>query len=90
MTQRRQIAVGIFLVGIGAGAGSAFTPTLSIVAAYLVYRGLTWLHWSMSYSQVTPLESGELFERASALAQKAGVKIARLGMHRPDHRRFSL
>jgi Zn-dependent protease with chaperone function len=79
---RIQVPLGIFLVGIGEGTGSAFTPTLSIVAAYLVYRGLAWLHWSMSYSQITPLESGELFERASALAQKAGVKIARLGMLR--------
>lgn len=74
-----QIPIGIFLVGLG--ARSNFTaPTLSLVVAYIVYRGLAWLNWSMSYSDVTPLESGEIFEQATALARKAGVKIARLGL----------
>ncbi len=80
-----QIPLGIFLVGTGAlmgGTGAGWSATFSLVAAYVVYRGLALLHWSMNYSEVTPLESGDLFERASALAQKAGVKIARLGMLR--------
>lgn len=75
-----QVPLGIVLVGLG-GVDSS-TSGFSLVAAYLVYRGLAWLNWSMSYSEVTPLESGELFDRASALAQKAGVKIARLSMLR--------
>jgi hypothetical protein len=73
-----QVPLGIVLVG----SADMSTPGFSLVAAYLVYRGLAWLNWSMSYSEVTPLESGELFDRASALAHKAGVKIARLGMLR--------
>jgi Zn-dependent protease with chaperone function len=80
-----QIPLAIVLVGTGAsmgGTGSGWYATFSLVAAYVVYRGFAWLSWSMNYSEVTPLESGELFERASALAQKAGVKIARLGLLR--------
>ena len=69
-----QIPLGIFLVGTGAltgGTGAAWSATFSLVAAYyVVYRGLVWLNWSMNYSEVTALESGELFERASALGSE--------------------
>lgn len=76
-----QIPLGIFLVGMGSTSHFA-APTLSLVLAYVVYRGLAWLNWSMSYSEVTPLEAGELFDQATALARKAGVKISRLGLLR--------
>jgi len=75
-----QVPLGIFLVGVDNDDWSG--PTFSLFAAYVVYRGLVWLNWTMSYSEVTPLESGDLFERASALARKAGVKLSKLGMLR--------
>lgn len=75
-----QVPLAIVLVGMGAADRSL--PAFSMVAAYLVYRGLAWVKWTMSYSEIIPVESGELFERASALARKAGVRIALLGILR--------
>jgi Zn-dependent protease with chaperone function len=83
-----QVPLAIFLVGLGGVQTSFSAPTLSIVLAYVVYRGLAWLNWTMSYAEVTPLESGDIFEQATALARKAGVKISRLGLLRtrvPEH-----
>ena len=76
------IPVGIFLVGSGLNFLNWGSLTLSLVAAYLVYRFLAWMQWSLSYGNVTAVESGELFERASGLARKAGVTLARLSLLR--------
>ena len=75
------VPLGIFLVGSGLSfLNWGLLWALSLVAAYLVYRFLAWAQWSLSYGNVTAIESGELFERASALARKSGVALARLSL----------
>lgn len=79
-----QVPLAMIFVGTGAlrSSESDWAMIFSVVGAYLVYRVLAFVNWRLSYSEVTPLESGALFERASSLARKAGVKLARLGMLR--------
>ena len=80
------VPLAIFLVGLGLGEeGLRLTPVdpvLAIGAAYLVYRTLAWVTWKQTYVRTEPVESGELFARARALAAKAGVKLARLSLRR--------
>jgi hypothetical protein len=53
---------------------------ISLVAAYVVYRGFAWVNWNLTYGEAVPLDSGTLFERAAALARKARVPLARLSL----------
>jgi Zn-dependent protease with chaperone function len=78
------VPLGIFLVGaeLTSTAMGFGTATLSLVIAYTVYRGLAWFTWTLSYSETKPLESGELFDRAAALAKKAGVALSGLRLLR--------
>ncbi len=82
MTAQASFQVPLAIFYIGAGASGVMLMG-SLVAAYLVFRGFRYLVWHMSYAEIAPLESGELFERATtALARKAGVPILRFGMLR--------
>ena len=71
-----QLPVAIAMVGFSSGnyAVTAICP----LAAYLVYRGLTLLHWNMRFSKITPLESKDLLQRTTLFAQRSGLKIAQL------------
>ena len=74
---------GVFLVGMGLSSAGRGLALFGLVVAYVVFRILLWFHWSQSYAAVTPLESGDLFERASLLAKKAGVVLSRLNLLPP-------
>lgn len=80
------VPLAIFLVGLGLGDEdmrlTPVDPVLSLGAAYIVYRALAWVAWKQTYVQAEPVESGELFQRARALAEKAGVTLARLSLRR--------
>lgn len=80
------VPLGIFLVGMGLGEEelrlTRFDGLLSLALAYLVYRALAWVTWKQTYVLTEPVESGELWERAKTLAEKAGVKLARLSLRR--------
>lgn len=80
------VPLAIFLVGLGLGEEdlrlTPVDPVLSLGVAYLVYRALAWVTWNQTYVRTEPVESGDLFERARALAAKAGVKLARLSLRR--------
>jgi heat shock protein HtpX len=76
------IPLAIFITGSGAGmmGGSGGIVTGSLVLAYVTYRGLAWLNWSMNQGETVTLESGEVFERTMALARKAGVVLSRVSL----------
>jgi len=74
--------LGVFLVGVGLNSAGWGFALFGLVAAYVVFRTLAWFHWSQNYAAVTPLESGELFERASLLARNAGVALTRVSLMR--------
>ncbi len=78
------VPLGIFLIGAElSSTNTGFgTATLSLVIAYTVYRALAWFTWTLSYSETKPLESGELFDRAAALAKRAGVALSGLRLLR--------
>ncbi len=78
------VPLGIFLVGsqVSSEEAGVESATVSMVAAYVAYRALAWYAWTLSYAEVHPIESGELFERVRMLARTAGVTVSRLGMLR--------
>lgn len=76
------IPLGIFLTGAGMRGAGAGIPVAALVLAYVVYRGLAWVNWSLNQGESVALEAGPLFERAVALARKAGVTLARVSLIR--------
>ena len=78
------VPLGIFLVGsqVSSEEAGVESATVSMVAAYVAYRTLAWYAWTLSYAEVHPIESGELFERVRMLARTAGVTVSRLGLLR--------
>lgn len=76
------VPLGIVLVSGGAALTGPGFSMLGLLAAYLVYRGLATIAWRLSFGESTAIESGELFDRATALARKAGVPLARLHLLR--------
>ena len=72
------VPFGIFLVSSGMTQLGYSSPLVALVAAYVVYRAIAWTEKTMSYQMATALDSGDLFDRAAALARKAGVALTRL------------
>jgi Zn-dependent protease with chaperone function len=76
------VPLGIFISSSTKGMSAGLGVGVGMLGAYVVYRVLAWYTWVLSYGEMQAVESGDLFDRASALAAKAGTKIARLGLLR--------
>jgi Zn-dependent protease with chaperone function len=72
----------VFLVGVGLSSAGWGYAMFGMVVAYVAFRILVWFHWSANYAAVTPIESGDLFQRATGMAKKAGITLARLSLLR--------
>jgi Zn-dependent protease with chaperone function len=69
------IPLGIFLVGAGMFEYGWQIGMGSMLGAYLAYRAISWQAWRWSFVEMRAVDRGEFFERVTALAHKAGVKL---------------
>ena len=69
------LPMGLFLVGTTMMQNDHRTGMLSMVAAYATWRLLAWCAWRWDSQQLYGLVSGELRDRAIAIAQAAKVEL---------------
>jgi Zn-dependent protease with chaperone function len=79
LTQAKLIVpLGLLLAGLETGDLSPQVLIVSLLAAYIAYRGIGWWAWRCRFGEIRTVESGEFLERVRALAQKAGVEVKKV------------
>jgi Zn-dependent protease with chaperone function len=72
------VPLGIFLVGMGSFEDDWRVGVGSVLGAYVAYKAIGWWAWRWSFADVRAVETGELLDRITAIAHKAGVQLKRV------------